>query len=845
MSEASSVLPVANQAASEALRIVLFGTSGAGKTALLRALSQSSLTQQKMLQGRLIDTSRRLDELRSGDDEESATKGGIDGLQPYPVRFEPRSGAPHVEYLLFDTDGQAAETLLHRQKKLGALSTESVLDQALIGADAIILAVDASAPPEKLGASFVDLGTFLDLMETYRGNGTEISGLPVFLVLTKCDLLSRPGDTSAAWLERIEEHKHRLHLAFRAFLDREHAESERPFGRVSLHFWATAITRPTLIGSGASASRKAPPERTGLAAEPLSETPDAAVTSEPFGVAELFRQALDEARQYRTAQERSSKRLSFTVVGTGAALTAMLALIVLFLSARPPHPLKDRLPPTELDAAVRLAGSTSRLESRLRDLETLKNDPNFRTLPQGDRERVESLLEELQEYLQLSRRLDDLLTPESGQTLSEAVSIRVPESRREVWSHTEVVADLEALHAAADVLDTRLPLGWYSQLNREAQTLIEQAPRSDNEEEWADWQLRTAALLQEGLSPPFVENDPCDNSRVTFGMLLGFAEISQSKAAWEKTDRPLLVRLRNISLALGLAHEAAKQPLAVAASMRETSFQPADWSARVAQLGKDFPSYKIEFTLTGLPEKSTIGIREAARRRFEACLPVARGVIRSRFWQAPGDGNGETVKQWQQLRDWLRQPKELADWRIIADILLGLNQQEAKDPIGELSSFLGQDSFAIELKSVVVEIPMAAELSPGRELKIFHPGQDRLCCTLTRAGEAKLDEKSRTWGQRYDANSTEAIHYRPGDHLSARLLTRDSRENEVVLTWGAAKDRGRSVVYQFQSLFLSPFQHRDNQEFDKGRTVSGAALRIGEGQCPRVPDLFPNDLNKR
>src|SRR5262249_61277755 len=87
----------------------------------------------------------------------------------------------------------------------------------VIGADALILPVDASAPPERLEADFAAFDRFLREMELGRSNRAEVGGLPVFLVLTKCDLLAQPGDTTVDWIERVEQRKREVDQHFREF----------------------------------------------------------------------------------------------------------------------------------------------------------------------------------------------------------------------------------------------------------------------------------------------------------------------------------------------------------------------------------------------------------------------------------------------------------------------------------------------------------------------------------------------------------------------------------------------------------------------------------------------------
>ena len=92
-------------------------------------------------------------------------------------------------------------------------------------------------------------------------------------MLTKCDLLAQPGDTPAAWMDRIEERKRQVDRRFQDFLARQDEDGPLPFGSIDLHVWATAVKRPALAGSPAR-------------------------PREPYGVAELFRQAFDAARGF-------------------------------------------------------------------------------------------------------------------------------------------------------------------------------------------------------------------------------------------------------------------------------------------------------------------------------------------------------------------------------------------------------------------------------------------------------------------------------------------------------------------------------------------------------------------
>src|SRR5262249_39201127 len=160
----------------------------------------------------------------------------------------------------------------------------------------------ASAGEMQVQAELGEFVSFLNQLEQNRGYRTDVGGLPVFLVLTKCDLLAQPHDSLTLWIERIEERKRQVGQRFEEFLARDGGRNALPFGRIDLHPWATAVKRPALEDS--------PPR------------PD-----EPYGVAELFRQCFEQALAYRERQRRSGRRLLGTVAITSIALAALVGLV--------------------------------------------------------------------------------------------------------------------------------------------------------------------------------------------------------------------------------------------------------------------------------------------------------------------------------------------------------------------------------------------------------------------------------------------------------------------------------------------------------------------------------------
>jgi hypothetical protein len=507
-----------------ALRLVLFGMPDAGKSSLLGALDQAAQTQEHLLNGQLTEASPGLAELRQRLYEERPRET-LSEIVPYAVTYtpfpEPGSDTfgDRLRAVLIDCDGRVANDLLARQRSLDSDNMVGALARAILEADVLVLVVDVSAAPAQMEVDFAQFTRFLRLLEQSRGRRTEVSGLPVFLVLTKCDLLAKPTDTAAGWLDRIEQRKTQVNDRFRVFVIRDQARAGSPFGRIDLHLWATAVKRPA-----------------------LANTP--AKPTEPYGVAELFRQAFEAARVFRRHRDRSRRRLLWTLAGSGALVIA-LGLITTGLlvtrQERAPNQLETRIDRWRAQEQEQSPVARHRdLPAKIEELTNLANDPAFAALPENKQEDVRRRLRELRAYQSYETRLNEVLDPRDARSLEQLSEIETTLSRLEVpaeyrteWSqtpagrrHAEYLEDVKALRSAVAKVEA-----WYQKLNKEGQQVLDNASA-------ANLPARAKKVLDEARTPPFPEREP-DKSlqgdrRVTYATVFAFTEVAEARRKWEE-----------------------------------------------------------------------------------------------------------------------------------------------------------------------------------------------------------------------------------------------------------------------------------------------------------------------
>ena len=819
---------------SGALSIVLFGLPGAGKSSLLGALAQSARTQERLLNGRLTDRSHGLDELWKRLYVEHARRTAEE-VTPYPVDFEPfasdggrLAANKSLGAVFIDCDGRVANSLLARKEKLPADSPEGTLAREVVRAHTLVLVVDAAGSAAQMEADFAAFERFLQLLQEDRGDRVEVAGLPVFLVLTKCDLLAAPGDSVGAWMERIEQRKREVSERFRDFATREaDNESAPPFGRLDLHLWATAVKRPA-----------------------LTETP--AKDREPFGVAELFRQCFQLSAKFRARNEKSGQRLRWLVSGAGGVLAAMLAMMIGLATTNrewPGNELRDRVEEIrsleESTPAGRLHGTPPELRQRLAHLTALQNDPGFSSLPAVDRDYVHSRSAELEEYIAYYEKVE---------RVPQAADVTAGDKLREITNELKQLApphddwaETSAAKLQADRLAEAEALGravtrareWFDDSADKARDLWALARYQPTIEtpaiNWRGWYDEAARILHPRRLSPFPADEPIPGRMTKYATALHFDRVVEARVEWER-ERDKLERVVDVIAALGLVGEIKGRP-AVLEIPRPPDFPLERSSSRLAELQAAYPGYPAEFVLKGLPDAIIPEVRQAARTNYEYLLQPGREAVLRQL--QPGGSNGEdSPARWAKAGEWLAAgPAELADWRQLAMVLARLNDPSAIDPVTALASFLQKTSFSIDINQFTLLVPFRnSDIKPvaGADLTIYHPATlaegPAIVCALF--GEAERDDARKVTLYKFRPRERQRLTYHPGDALWAALPVRDGRE----LTW----TRSHSTVFQFERLLRPPRLHRTDEPSTEGTLEEGIELNVTPADAiPRVPELMP------
>jgi GTPase SAR1 family protein len=523
-----------------AFRIVLFGMPDAGKSSLLGALAQAAQAQEQVLSGKLIDRSHGLMELqrRLYEDRPRET---LEEVVPFPIVLEPfptkdgQLAGPVTEAVLFDCDGRVANELLARKDALTGDLGRRALAQAVLNADTLVLCVDVSAESAQLKRDFGQFARFLRVLERSRGQRTEIGGLPVYLVLTKCDLLAEADDSTVRWMDRIEERKRTVHQKFQEFLAQQATREQMPFGKINLNVWATAVRRPALVDAPAKAK-------------------------EPYGVAELFRQCFDSARGFRERRRQATQRLGLAL-GLLSVLVAFMTLLALFFLATQRETEITRFE-KEIRSfrAVHSETPADRLKEprdlTVKELKHFQQNPLFHKMPDELKDYVLDHLQELEAYDRFVRKFEDYrkkenlpTSPRDAQTDAELAKMAlalelypVPEAYKTKWEGTDAGRRERDWPAEIEVMQKQVKVAV-----EKFDKLIELAkkiPETDSIKGRQALVVDINALLG---NFPVLNNKPeqrVPGSRVTYGDILRFDRVNRVHAKW-KDERE---NLKNMGL---------------------------------------------------------------------------------------------------------------------------------------------------------------------------------------------------------------------------------------------------------------------------------------------------------
>jgi hypothetical protein len=778
-------------------RVLLFGHRGAGKSALIGALLKAGETQGETLRGEVVHSSVDLPRIRDAVYNGGKLDPHQTELVSYTIRLKPlqigtRAVGEPITVTLDDCDGKAAEALLAHPEPITQRAPESPVAKAVVGSDAIVLLVDAASTDDELDEAFEEFDTFLTVVHRAKTDAREVGGFPVFLVLTQCDRLARPGDTRKTWEARVAariEHawvKFQTHLRDADEPDDEAPSPFLPFGSVDLQVVAAAVRTPAL--------------------------PDAPGHRDvPYQVAELFRDCFAAARSHHERVRASNARLKWTVRLAISAVTVLLVGLGIF-ALFPPHQRAPDLAEQvrtylaqEPVAAIRL--SDAEIERNHRILTRFQTDDAFPDLDPDLRTFVTGRIKEIDDYRAYRVKLGATAAPATARSVPELTAIRTalqtelalpPEYS---WGETaaaelraKYLADCTAIEAAE-----RATVEKYREHDRAGTALM--LTRAFD----AGWLRDIDERVALASGPPFPLDTPLPGSVavnqpggevVTYRVPYEFDEVYHARRYWEQT-RDRLNHLRDLADALGATTAPNRPPAVLVIPDPDTGMvvSPAErWAALIRSYPRQPVGYP-EWEVRNFPDPARTDLAARLKKSFDFGVQHVQRLMKVR----------DTREGWQELAPRLAEPA-FRDWGRLLHLLARLQDPSAPDPVEELATFLaGLDTktfdldlagfdlvvpldFTLGLDRVVPAGPLVVTLAHGQEPPVsvkftVRPGETRDKSTvyrLTREGTAKLP-------------------YRAGDELRAELPVKAGTQTRT-LVW----EGGSSNTFRFDALTHEP-----------------------------------------
>ncbi len=490
-------------------RLLLFGTPGAGKSALLAAFAEAA----PALQVELIDESPALQRFRV-----------------HPA--EKVSGPFASDFTVLDCSGKAALAMLQADEPFAKAQP---MKKPILDADAVVLVVDVSASKKQLNDDFRQAARWLKSLHEFRGRRTDIADLPVYVVLTKCDLLSKKEDTQAAWTKRLDDAKRQYDDNFRKFL-KQHGPG---FGTIKLAVLATSIKQPIFADKPAK-------------------------TKEPFGVAELFRDCVIAASDFQERRHVSQGRLQNVLVGL-FGLVALLVASVSFLSSfQVPsrtttldEKLQFALPKKNATSVERLAGTVKKLEDRQKRLTDIEEDAEFSVLAFETRDAVSRSRQEIAEYLRVYQDSQTILKqPHLAKNDAELKELEkgvrefaLPEERAKDWEGTRLGQRLKHVRGEYETLQAEFKKeeSWLRGQIEENENLLKVGndvygmllnKKKDAPQEAKTWHKKYQAQLNAKPPTPRDDNVP-GVSRLIYEDLGKFEPVRTAQKDWKTSKDDL------------------------------------------------------------------------------------------------------------------------------------------------------------------------------------------------------------------------------------------------------------------------------------------------------------------
>ncbi len=754
-----------------AVRIVFFGLPGSGKTALLNAAARYA--------GQGAEDAPL--DLTLAPEAGEAPLIPLERLVDRPGK---RSETGAVDFL--DCDGRAARELLTQADRLRRKDARSGLAETIRTADALVLVIDATWDPSEVDSAFRNFEQFLEILEEVRAREREVGGLPIFLTLTKCDALFRPGDEGTDWLERVVSRADELKSRFREWFD---SQTEGPFctfGSTELSLHRTAIALPTERGFEIYRD-----------------------DSGGFGIAEFFLAIEAAARQFKHRRKRSRKRLNW-MAGIAIGLLALILVALLGLAAtRVPAPLEalaqrvERLRSREGPPEVRF--SEARLENNRKEWETIRQSELFERLQPELRTYIDRRTVEAEAYAELRERFSPpQFCPADVRTQSDVNLLKsdllgrlaLPPQYAEDWRGTELAAlhskwtkDLEILTRAEEETHS-----WFAaQLKRLDDLRLANVPSA----RWtpSGWKQSLDAAI--AWQPPAGDETVVPGSEplpIHRGEALRYATVLRfERTANAARDclrsRQRLKDLGELTDLLGLTGKENDAFLRI-----PSPSSPADSKALasklLAKLNAGYPEAEWPSKNWTLPSING-PLREELGARFKIGLANGRDHVRRLI---AAETNGKALVTPEGL---LRSP-ELAAWGKLLRQLERWAEPERPDvdPVSELIRFLETERFEWKIERFEIALPSSLKV------KLLKPdGPLRL-----RLGEREVaipqSENDPGEGRRFRFEMLQGpatFHYSPGETFAAELDLTDG-ETKYRLKWDAA----RIKAFAFDALAREP-----------------------------------------